>query len=102
MSVDREEVLRIASLARLRLAEDALDRMTHDLNSILAHVDQLMELEEEAPGAGDGRVEGASTRRDESTGEGRDLDPSRAAPDWREGFFLVPPPPGVHGEEDGS
>lgn len=102
MSVDREEVLRIASLARLRLEEDDLDRMTHDLNSILAHVDQLMELEEEAPGAGDGRTEGSSTRRTEGTGEERDLDPSRVAPAWRDGFFLVPPPPGVHAEGDGG
>lgn len=102
MSVDREEVLRIASLARLRLEEDELRRMTADLNSILEHVDQLMELEEEAPGAGDGRTESASTRPEEGSGQDRDLDPSRAAPAWRDGFFLVPPPPGVHAEGDGA
>lgn len=102
MSVDREEVLRIASLARLRFEEDQLDRMTRDLNSILTHVDELMELEEEAPGTGDGRPEGASTRPDEESGQERDLDPSRVAPAWQDGFFLVPPPPGVHAEGDGA
>ena len=92
MSVERNEVIRIAKLARLRLAEDELERMTADLNSILGHVDQLRELEEEASGAGDGREEGPSTRPDEGWGGERGLDPSRSAPAWREGFFLVPPP----------
>ena len=102
MSVERDEVLRIAKLARLRLSERELERMTADLNSILEHVDQLRELEEEAPGAGDGRQEGPSTRPDEAWGGERGLDPSRSAPEWRDGFFLVPPPPGLHRGGEGA
>ena len=102
MSVEREEVLRIAKLARLRLSEDELERMTTDLNAILEHVDQLRELEEEAPGAGDGREEGPSTRPDEAWGGERGIDPSRSAPAWRDGFFLVPSPPGLHARDGGS
>lgn len=102
MSVEHEEILRIAKLARLRLDEDALERMTADLNSILAHVDQLSELEDEAPGGGEWRDEVPSTRPEEGWGGERGLDPSEVAPAWRDGFFLVPSPPGVHAEGGGA
>jgi aspartyl-tRNA(Asn)/glutamyl-tRNA(Gln) amidotransferase subunit C len=100
MTVKREEVLRIAKLAHLRLGADELERMTGDLNSILGHVDQLASLED---GGGPDRRdagEGSGMRSREDTGGERALDPSGIAPSWKDGFFLVPPPPGL--EQDGG
>lgn len=116
MSVEREEVLRIARLAKLRLEEHELERMTGDLNSILAHVDALEALAgsgdgaagSAAPGGGD---DGAapvgserpwsaalpSSRPGERTASADvPVDPAGFAPDFRDGFFRVPSPPGVH------
>jgi aspartyl-tRNA(Asn)/glutamyl-tRNA(Gln) amidotransferase subunit C len=42
--ITREDVQRVALLARLRLAEDELAAMTHDLGHILSYIDQLAEL----------------------------------------------------------
>ena len=45
MSVDRDTVARIASLARLKLGEDELAAMVPELNGILAWVEQLGEVD---------------------------------------------------------
>ena len=45
MSVTRETVAKIASLARIRMGEDELDRMVPELNSILGWVEQLGEVD---------------------------------------------------------
>lgn len=103
MSVDREEVLRIARLARLRLDDDELARMTDDLNSILEHVDTLGALEDDDVADDDRWAERPSTRPSEATtADPERIDPSSIAPAYQDGFFVVPPPPGVHAEEDGS
>ncbi len=104
MSVDRDEVLRIAGLARLHLGDDELERMTGDLNSILRYVDALGELEDEAAPGEEERAEGRRpTRGSEETGAvpGR-LDPSKLAPSFMDGFFVVPPPPGLHVDDGGG
>jgi len=48
MSVTRETVAKIASLARIRMGEDELDRMVPELNTILGWVDQLSEVDTSA------------------------------------------------------
>ena len=45
MSVTRETVAKIASLARIRMGEEELDRMVPELNGILDWVDQLGEVD---------------------------------------------------------
>ncbi|WP_305098157.1 Asp-tRNA(Asn)/Glu-tRNA(Gln) amidotransferase subunit GatC [Croceibacterium aestuarii] len=45
MSVDRETVAKIASLARISMDEGALDRMVPEFNNILAWVEQLGEVD---------------------------------------------------------
>ena len=45
MSVTRETVAKIASLARIRMDEQALDRMVPEFNAILAWVEQLGEVD---------------------------------------------------------
>ncbi len=45
MSLDKATVARIATLARIKLADGDLDRMTGELQSILNWVEQLNELD---------------------------------------------------------
>jgi Asp-tRNA(Asn)/Glu-tRNA(Gln) amidotransferase C subunit len=117
MSVGREHAERIADLARLRFDDDELTRITAELNRILEHVESLRGLEPGAGGepgndaaagaaSGSGHLatSGAPTVGDclPTRGAGAERpDPLRrdledVAPDWREGFFVVPPLPGVH------
>ena len=49
MSVTREEVAKIASLARIKMGEDELERMVPELNGILAWVEQLGEVDCSGP-----------------------------------------------------
>jgi aspartyl-tRNA(Asn)/glutamyl-tRNA(Gln) amidotransferase subunit C len=45
MAITRDDVLHVAKLARLELAEHEIERMTADLEKILGHVTQLEELD---------------------------------------------------------
>ncbi|MBN2289745.1 MAG: Asp-tRNA(Asn)/Glu-tRNA(Gln) amidotransferase subunit GatC [Candidatus Glassbacteria bacterium] len=47
MAVSKEEVRKIADLARLRLDEAETGRMTRDMNEILDYVDKLNEVDTE-------------------------------------------------------
>lgn len=104
MSVDRDEVLRIAGLARLHLDDEELERMTGDLNAILGYVDTLGELEDEAVPGEEERTQGRrATRASEETGAVPErLDASKLAPAFEDGFFVVPPPPGLHVDDGGG
>jgi len=43
--IDREQVLHVAKLARLRLSEEEVERMSGELSSILEHVERITELD---------------------------------------------------------
>jgi aspartyl-tRNA(Asn)/glutamyl-tRNA(Gln) amidotransferase subunit C len=43
--IDREQVLHVAKLARLKLSEDEVERMSGELSAILDHVDNINELD---------------------------------------------------------
>lgn len=45
MKLTEDEVRYVADLANLRLSEDEVRRMSHDLGQILTHIDQLNELD---------------------------------------------------------
>ena len=45
MKITKEEVLRVAILARLELSHDEVDRMTGQLDAILSYVAKLDELD---------------------------------------------------------
>jgi len=101
MSVERDEVTRIAELARLRLDSDEADRLTTELNGILEHMKILRGL----PGVGPEERAGPGALRSTRASEEGEPDvlrtrPGDFAPIWASGFFVVPPPPGVHREED--
>jgi aspartyl-tRNA(Asn)/glutamyl-tRNA(Gln) amidotransferase subunit C len=43
--IDRGQVLHVAKLARLRLSEEEVERMTGELSSILEHVDRIAQMD---------------------------------------------------------
>ena len=91
MAVTIDDVRHIASLARLGLTEQRAGAIVQELNTILAHMDELAKVDtagvHEAIGVG---AEGLPERKD--TGPplplARSLD--AFAPSTRDGFFLVP------------
>ncbi len=102
MSVDRGEVDRIAALARLRLDGAEARRLVDEMNRILEHADRLREaVLEDGPedlDPSEGEMGGVRL-----SGAG-DVDrlhrpPSDFAPDFSEGFFVVPSPRGVSADE---
>jgi aspartyl-tRNA(Asn)/glutamyl-tRNA(Gln) amidotransferase subunit C len=42
--IDREQVLHVARLARLRLSEEEIARMSRELSSVLDHIEKISEL----------------------------------------------------------
>ena len=49
-------VRHVARLARLDVAEEELPRLTEQLARIVSYIDQLKEIPEEAPGAGEAQA----------------------------------------------
>jgi aspartyl/glutamyl-tRNA(Asn/Gln) amidotransferase C subunit len=99
MEVSRDDVRKIATLARLRPQEDAVERLTRELNGILGHIRLLEEVViEGADEAHWNSVDRAPTRDPslaaDALAEGA---PSTIAPDWRDGFFAVPRLPALDG-----
>ncbi len=43
--IDREQVLHVAKLARLKLTEPEVERMANELSGVLEHVDKITELD---------------------------------------------------------
>lgn len=91
MSLDRETVKRIATLARLRLSEDRIGPMQQDLNRILHFIDQLNEVDTSQvdPMAG-GNASSLSMRKDVVT-DGNYVEKVLAnAPEVACNMFVVP------------
>ena len=88
MAVSHDDVRNIAALARVAVDPAQLDVVARELNSILAHMDALAEL---PPSEIDDR-QTAGMRLSPDAGPPVPLvrPPSDFAPNWRDGFFLVP------------
>jgi aspartyl-tRNA(Asn)/glutamyl-tRNA(Gln) amidotransferase subunit C len=91
MSLSREEVQKVAGLARLRMTDEQLDDLAPKLNNILGFIEQLSEVNTD-------NVEPLSNvarstlplRKDEvNDGECRDKVLANA-PESEEGFYAVP------------
>ena len=92
MAISREEVERIAELARLEIPEDRIERMRAELSAVLEFVATLNRLD--LAGCEISTFAPADATLREDVPNGRRLDPARAtagAPEAEEGFFLVPP-----------
>jgi len=94
MALDRAQVLHVARLARLDLAEDEIDRYVGELSGILTHVetiDQLGDLEDVEPTSHVVAVENA-LRADEPQPSLPQEVALASAPDPAQGGFRVPSP----------
>lgn len=91
MSLGRDEVLHVARLAQLAVPEDEVDRLVAQFNRILEYVAQLAEVGggESEPGflPGPDRVR---LRADLEGPVPLAGPPAALAPEFRDGFFLVP------------
>ena len=91
--IERDQVIHVARLARLRLSEGELDRMAAEMSKILEHVDKMNELDLEGVEPTSHvvalqNVLRADVPRDSLPRE-RALEP---APDAADGGFRVPSP----------
>lgn len=92
MSLSKEEVEKVAALARLRLSADRLDQMTKDLAAIVGFVEQLDELDTDGvePMAHAGDL--ANVFRPDEQRPSVDREEALAnAPSRDEESYLVPP-----------
>jgi aspartyl-tRNA(Asn)/glutamyl-tRNA(Gln) amidotransferase subunit C len=91
--IEREQVLHVAKLARLRLSEPEVERMAGELSGILAHVDRIgeLELEEVPPTSHVVELENV-LRPDEPRPSWSRETVLEQAPDSADGAFRVPSP----------
>ncbi|QPC99312.1 Asp-tRNA(Asn)/Glu-tRNA(Gln) amidotransferase subunit GatC [Qipengyuania soli] len=96
MSVTREEVAKIASLARIKMGDAELERMVPELNGILKWVEQLGEVDVTGVEPMTAVIENHLRLRDDVvdadplTAGGRREDVLANAPAAEHGFFGVP------------
>jgi aspartyl-tRNA(Asn)/glutamyl-tRNA(Gln) amidotransferase subunit C len=91
MSIGREEVLHVAKLGELAVREEELDRLVEQLNRIVDYVAQLNQVpadrmaEPFLPGP-----PSVSLREDVPGSVPLRRSPADLAPEFADGFFLVP------------
>ncbi|HWV57340.1 MAG TPA: Asp-tRNA(Asn)/Glu-tRNA(Gln) amidotransferase subunit GatC [Longimicrobiales bacterium] len=101
MAVSRADVLRIAELARLRLTQDEVARLTVELNDILAHVEALKEVDVgDVPAMGLAAEWEAPTRDDVPGVDPLGLSIEEMAPAVVDGFFTVPRLAALGGQDE--
>ena len=91
MSIGREEVLHVAKLAELQVAEPEVAALVKQLGGIVGFVDQLSKAEIPADTpeftVGPARV---TLREDLVAPVPLARSAERIAPDWQDGFYVVP------------
>jgi aspartyl-tRNA(Asn)/glutamyl-tRNA(Gln) amidotransferase subunit C len=91
MSIGRDEVLHVAKLAELAVREEELDRLVGQLNRIVDYVAQLDQVPADRPAEpflpGPQSV---ALREDEPGPVPLARPPAELAPEFADGFFLVP------------
>ena len=91
MALDKATVARIATLARIRLAEDELEPLAGELSHILEWIEQLNEVDTAGvPPMASTVASGLPMREDRVTDGGRRDDILGNAPQEARGFFAVP------------
>lgn len=96
MSVDKTTVAKIASLARIKMGDEELERMVPELNNILEWVEQLGEVDTSNVEPMTAVIPNALRLRDDvidadpKTAGGRRDDVLANAPVAEHGFFGVP------------
>ena len=93
MSVDKDDVIKIANLSKISLKDDEIEKFLEDLNQIISWVDQLTEVNTEKvlPTFSSFDSDKGMKRREDNVNDGDYRDKiTMNAPNADEGFFLVP------------
>lgn len=91
MSIDIDTARRVASLARIRVEEDALPELAQEFNAVLGFIEQLSEVDVEGIEPMTSVTPQRLKRRiDVITDGDQQAKILKNAPDAREGFFAVP------------
>jgi aspartyl-tRNA(Asn)/glutamyl-tRNA(Gln) amidotransferase subunit C len=91
--IDREQVLHVAKLARLRLTDDEVERMATELSGILEHVERISELDLDGVEPTSHVVALENVFRPDAPRPSWDRDEIlESAPDPASGAFRVPSP----------
>lgn len=91
MSVTKDDVKKVARLARIAVPEERLNGLVGELNGILGWIDQLNEVDIEGVEAMTSVVETTPPMRDDVVTDGDIQDQVLAnAPKSDDGFFVVP------------
>ena len=91
MALDKATVARIATLARIRVAEDELEPLAAELSGILGWIEQLMAVDTENVPPMTSVAEMTLPMRDDKVTDGNDRDAVLGnAPRAARGFFAVP------------
>jgi aspartyl-tRNA(Asn)/glutamyl-tRNA(Gln) amidotransferase subunit C len=91
--IDREQVLHVARLARLKLSEEEVEKMAGELSGILEHVDRISDLDLEGVEPTSHVVALENVLRPDKPRPSLPQDVALAsAPDPQDGAFRVPSP----------
>jgi aspartyl-tRNA(Asn)/glutamyl-tRNA(Gln) amidotransferase subunit C len=91
--IDRDQVLHVARLARLRLTDEELERMPAELSKILEHVERMDELDLEGVEPTSHVVELQNVLREDKPRPSLPREKAlQGAPDVAAGGFRVPSP----------
>jgi aspartyl-tRNA(Asn)/glutamyl-tRNA(Gln) amidotransferase subunit C len=91
--IDRDQVLHVARLARLRLSEEEVGRMAGELSGILEHVDRIGKLDLEGVEPTTHVVALENVLRADEPWESLDREVAlKEAPEPLDGAFRVPSP----------
>jgi aspartyl-tRNA(Asn)/glutamyl-tRNA(Gln) amidotransferase subunit C len=91
--IDREQVLHVARLARLRLSEEEVEKMAAELSNILEHIERISELDLDGVPPTSHVVDVANALRPDEPRPSLPREVALAeAPATQDGGFLVPSP----------
>ena len=91
--IDRDQVLHVAKLARLKVTDDEVDRMAEELSKILEHVETMNELDLEGVEPTSHVVDLTNVLREDVPRPSLDRQTAlEQAPDATESGFRVPSP----------
>jgi aspartyl-tRNA(Asn)/glutamyl-tRNA(Gln) amidotransferase subunit C len=91
--LDRDQVLHVASLARLELSDDEVERMASELSHVLDHIEKIRELDLDGVPPTSHVVDAAGPLRPDEPEPCLDRDAVlAAAPEPIDGGFGVPSP----------
>ena len=91
--IDRDQVLHVAKLARLKVTDDEVDRMAEELSKILEHVETMNELDLEGVEPTSHVVDLTNVLREDVSRPCLPREKAlEQAPDAADGGFRVPSP----------